>query len=278
MSGISQAVLSSEFGPKYDKLVGVISNFKDNNYTNILNDLSNELTYINDDVKNAFINQANVMLSQDSATKNEVEIKTELSNSEDWKQITNSLTNIPSLHKDVKPVITELADKIVTMHARNKYLQYRYMSSNVFILRFIHHIIELLKEFVINIEVKSEQTGDVNIELINQIMQLINKNPQGDVTDINDMLQKLIEQLQQWKNGIQESKHEFADKIMSMLNEIGKPGHETEQVQGQRQQGQQGQRQPGQGGATKKNTRKPRQKGGFVRDGSRFPPEFYEAS
>jgi hypothetical protein len=135
------------------------------------------------------------------------------------------------------------------------------MSANVFILAFVQKMIELLKEFVINVEVKTGETSGESLELINQIMEKLDTKIVVDpnsVSDITPLLRQIQVSLQQWQKDITENKRALAENVMKMLGDLQKTAQQHQLPQG--------------GSAcssgTKKKCRGRALKGGFIRDGS----------
>lgn len=246
----------------------VDSQFKAQDYaamTQLINAVKNndvlqlkaQLAQLGIDPKSPFINQVGVILKSDLNGKDDTAVINEFQNNEAWNKLKSEIKASAGQNSELQNVLTPLTDNILKLHVKSRYLEYKYISANVFILVFIKNVMDLLNKFVIRIQEKSEGDTANLSELIEKLKLLVGDQPNIQPDNINGLLDKLIEQIETQKASTDELRTDFANKVMEMLTNLkGQPG-------------------PGTGGAKQQKKRirggsnkGRKQNGGFIRDGS----------
>lgn len=169
---------------------------------------------------------------------------------------------------ELKTNITTIMNSVQGLKVKYKFFEYKYIEMNIFLILFIEHVYKSLERFITNVVAFNQQRDLVRENLIKDTFSLMMNILTSADLQINpddfDYITKLMEQLRthmQTKNNEMEEKMRgmvevTTDNLAGFINALSSA---TKDGLYQQLQGQQGQ-----------------QRGGFVRDGSKFPQAFYE--
>jgi hypothetical protein len=179
-----------------------------------------------------------------------------------------SIVNDPVLQNN----IGKFVDDIIRMNTDVRFLEYKYISLNVFMVALIRNIYDAFFQFMEDVKAYNEyrtkvQSASAN-KLVEKLINIMNNSKleidPAKFGDINSNLDALNNQINAWEQVLKEKEDDMQKNFRSVLAAA------IDQVERQQQ--------PPQslnitGGSKNK---KKSHRGGYVRDGSRFPDEFFQ--
>jgi len=179
-----------------------------------------------------------------------------------------SIVNDPVLQNN----IGKFVDDIIRMNTDVRFLEYKYISLNVFMVALIRNIYDAFFQFMEDVKAYNEyrtkvQSASAN-KLVEKLINIMNNSKleidPAKFGDINSNLDALNNQINAWEQVLKEKEDDMQKNFRSVLAAA------IDQVERQQQSPQS----PNITGGSK--NKKKSHRGGYVRDGSRFPDEFFQ--
>lgn len=171
---------------------------------------------------------------------------------------------IKSNGEHVKSVST-IFDNIAAMRAKEQFYKHEYIITQIWMLSYLQNLNAGVTKFITDtmklVKENEEIRNRYAQEMIANIIKILNETD-GNLSDVD--FQFFRDQFKIFQEKTSASSKELEGAVAKASNEL-------QTVTGQAPT-------PAQGGKSKKNKSKTQQKGGFVRDHSRFPQSFYELS
>lgn len=180
-------------------------------------------------------------------------------------------------NEKMKKGVDDIIKSVTSIRVKNKYFEQKYIELNIFLILFVQHVYETMHNFVENV-IAYNTIRDANREkIVDNIIETMKKllgdadpnNTNQNIKDVNLLLGQVKESVKARDEQMKKRLDEMVAVSTANLSQF--LGALTPQLLGEIK-GATPQPQSSSGGSSQ------RQRGGFVRDHSRFPQAFYDLS
>jgi len=186
--------------------------------------------------------------------------------------------------QDLQDNLGKFVDDIIRMNTDVRFLEYKYISLNVFMVALIRSIYDAFFQFMEDVKAYDEyrtkvQSASAN-KLVAKLIEIMNASKleidPDKFGDINSNLDELLQQITAWEDVLGQKEDDMQKKFYSVLdaaiNHVEKQSPIKLQAAGFSLDSPQNTFSTRGGMKSKRK----QHRGGYVRDGSRFPDEFFQ--